>query len=265
MIEGRGFDSRATKLACQLAVAVGLLLAWQLASGRLVSPLFISSPSDVAVRLWEFAISGRLAFHASLTAVHVIGGFALGSVTGLAAGLLLSRTRRLADVLDPFIMAFYSLPKVALAPLFVVWFGIDVSMKILFVGAIVFLLVFLNTYTGARSVLPGQVAVLRLMRASELQITRMLILPSAVAWVFAGLRLSVPYALTGAIIGEMVASNRGLGYLIAFSSAQLDTAGTFAALVAVVAMALVLNGLVHLAERYAMPWRRADSARELSI
>jgi NitT/TauT family transport system permease protein len=170
-----------------------------------------------------------------------------------------------AEVLDRFLMGFYSVPKIALAPLFILWFGVGSEMKVLFVAMIVFLLVFLNTYTGVRNVSREQIAILRLMRASEAQLLAKVVLPSAVAWVFTGLRLSVPYALIGAIMGEMLASNRGLGYLLADASAQFDTGGAFAALAAIIVMAMLLNAAVRFAERRALPWKEAESIREFSF
>ena len=258
-------ERRRLTLAWQVTFAVLFVAAWQASSGRLIAPFFVSSPLEVLTKFWGLAISGKLVFHASLTALHAVGGFALGAVCGLAAGLVLGRMTRVADVLEPFIMAFYSLPKVALAPVFVLWFGIGIGMKVLFVAMIVFLLVFLNTFTGVRHVPAEQVMIMRLMRATEMQITTKLILPSAITWVFAGLRLSVPYALIGAIIGEMVASNRGLGFLLAEASGQFDTGGAFAALAAIIVMSLCLNAVVRVAERLAMPWREGEDHREMSI
>lgn len=247
------------------ALALAVIVLWEYASGRWVAPLFISSPSDVATKLWALAVSGKLAFHASYTAMHALAGFALGAAAGMAAGLALGRWQKLAEVLDPFLMGFYSVPKIALAPLFILWFGVGTEMKVLFVAMIVFLLVFLNTYTGVRNVSREQIAILRLMRASESQIMRKVVLPSAFTWVFTGLRLSVPYALIGAIMGEMLASNRGLGYLLADASAQFDTGGAFAGLVAIIAMAMLLNATVRFAEKKALPWKEAESERELSF
>lgn len=252
-------------LAWRLGLLVVVLCVWQFASGRLVSPLFISSPADVATKFWALATSGKLFFHASYTAMHALAGFALGAVAGMAVGLALGRLARLAEVLDPFLMGFYSLPKIALAPLFILWFGVGTEMKVLFVAMIVFLLVFLNTYAGVRNVSREQIAILRLMRASEAQILAKVVLPSAFTWVFTGLRLSVPYALIGAIMGEMLASNRGLGYLLADASAQFDTGGAFAGLVAIIAMAVLLNWAVRVTEKKAMPWREAEASRELSF
>lgn len=249
----------------RLVFVVAALMFWQFLSGRFVAPLFISSPTEVADKLWAMLTSGKLLYHASYTAIHTLAGFALGAACGMLVGLALGRWYRVAEVLDPFLMGFYSVPKIALAPLFILWFGVGTEMKVLFVALIVFLLVFLNTYTGVRNVSREQVAILRLMRASEAQIMRKVVLPSAFAWVFTGLRLSVPYALIGAIMGEMLASNRGLGYVLADATAQFDTGGAFAGLIAIIAMAIVLNGAVRIAERLAMPWKEAESQRELSF
>lgn len=249
----------------RIALVVMVLLLWQFSSGRLVNPLFISSPPYVAERFWNFVVSGKLLFHASYTAFHAVAGFLVGAFFGTLTGIILGRWNFLAVVLDPFLMGFYSLPKIALAPLFILWFGIGTEMKVLFVATVVFLLVFLNTYSGVRQVSREQVTILRLMRASERQILTKVVLPSAITWMFTGLRLSVPYALIGAIMGEMLASNRGLGYLLADSSAQFDTAGAFAGLVAIIAMGVLFNAAVRLAERKVMPWKEVETQRELSF
>jgi NitT/TauT family transport system permease protein len=247
------------------ALIVFIVGIWHFSSGRLVNPLFISAPLEVCDRLWSLIISGKLVFHASYTAFHAIAGFALGALAGTALGIVLGRMQRLALILDPFLMGFYSLPKIALAPLFILWFGVGTEMKVLFVAMIVFLLVFLNTYTGVRQVSREQVTILRLMQASESQILLKVVLPSAITWMFAGLRLSVPYALIGAIMGEMLASNRGLGYLMADATSQFDTAGAFAGLTAIIFMAVIFNAMVRIAERLAMPWKEMELERELSF
>jgi NitT/TauT family transport system permease protein len=255
----------AATMAWRVAFALAVLALWEFVSGRYVAPLFISSPSDIALKFWALLEGGKLLFHASYTAMHALAGFALGAAAGMAAGLALGRWQRLAEVLDPFLMGFYSVPKIALAPLFILWFGVGTEMKVLFVAMIVFLLVFLNTYAGVRNVSREQIAILRLMRATEPQILRKVVLPSAFTWVFTGLRLSVPYALIGAIMGEMLASNRGLGYLLADASAQFDTGSAFAALAAIIAMAMLLNATVRVAEKRALPWKESESERELSF
>jgi NitT/TauT family transport system permease protein len=147
----------------------------------------------------------------------------------------------------------------------VLWFGVDMDMKIIFVASIVFFLVFLNTYTGVRTVSRDQITILRLMGAREHHLATKVILPSALVWVFAGLRLSVPYALIGAILGEMMATNRGLGFLLANTAATFDSAGSFAALVVIVTISMCLNALVRVSERILMPWRIAHDAQEVSL
>jgi NitT/TauT family transport system permease protein len=183
----------------------------------------------------------------------------------MTVGVILGQSRLLAEILDPFIMVFYSLPKIALAPLFVLWFGVGIDMKIILTATVVFFLVFLNTYTGVRNVSRELIAILGLMGASRRDILVKVVLPSAVTWVFAGLRLSVPYALIGAIVGELIAANQGLGYLLADASGQFDTAGVFAALVAIVILAMLLNLTVKAFEKRAMPWRQEQDQREFSI
>ncbi len=249
----------------RLAIVVGIVMLWHVASGWLVNPMFISAPLDVLDRFWKLVTSGKLAFHAGYTAFHALAGFMLGALVGTAMGVLLGRMQFLAQILDPFLMGFYSLPKIALAPLFILWFGVGTQMKVLFVALVVFLLVFLNTYSGVRQVSREQITILRLMRATESQILRKVVLPSAITWMFTGLRLSVPYALIGAIMGEMLASNRGLGYLLSDATSQFDTAGAFAGVVAIIVMAVLFNAAVRLAERLAMPWRDVESQRELSF
>lgn len=252
-------------MIARLGILVAFLAAWEFASGRLIQPYLVSAPSKIATTFWDWLLDGRILFHASITALEAVAGFLLGAAVGMCVGILLGRAEKLAELLNPFIMAFYSIPKIALAPLFIIWFGIGLEMKILLTATIVFFLVFLNTFTGVRSVSPELVNILKLMGASERHVLRKVVVPSAIVWVFTGLRLSVPYAMIGAIVGEMIAANRGLGYLLSHSSAQFNTAGVFAALVAIVAMSALMNSAVSVVARLAMPWEKARQAREVSI
>jgi NitT/TauT family transport system permease protein len=249
----------------RLALLAALLGIWQFSSGRLVKELFISSPTEIAQQFWEWLRDGSLLYHAYITAAEAFLGFLIGAAAGMALGVLLGRAKKLADLLNPFIVAFYSLPKIALAPLFIIWFGIGMDMKVVLTATVVFFLVFLNTYTGVRGVSPELVAILRLMGANERHVLRKVVVPSAVVWVFAGLRLSVPYAVIGAIVGEMIASNRGLGYLLTYSSSQFNTAGVFASLAAIIALSAILNFGVDILARLAMPWQKIDSQREVAV
>ena|SRR6056297_2438644 len=252
-------------IAIRLTILVIFLGFWELVSGRIIDAFFISSPTKIAVVFWSWVIDGSLFYHAAITATEAFVGFALGAVFGIVLGILLGRATRVAEVLNPFIVGFYSIPKVALAPLFIMWFGIGIEMKIVLTGTIVFFLVFLNTYTGVRSVSPELTVILRLMGANESELLRKVIVPSAITWVFAGLRLSVPYAIIGAIVGEIIASNRGLGFLLTSSSSQFDTAGVFAALVAIIALSAILNLLVSYVAALAMPWQKNTKQQEVAI
>lgn len=247
------------------AVLLGFLGLWEVGADRAIPAFFISRPSRILGVFASWVGDGSLFFHAGITATEAFAGFLLGGVVGVAVGLVLGRLTWLAEVVDPFITAFYSLPKLALAPLFILWLGIGMDMKIVFTATIVFFLVFLNTYTGVRNVSRELVAILRLMGANERQVMTKVIVPSAITWVFAGLRISVPYALVGAVVGELVASNRGLGYLLANSAGRFDTAGVFAALVAIVILSAMLNSAVTFGATHAMPWQRVEAEREVGI
>lgn len=249
----------------RIAILVGVFTTWELASGTIVRELYVSSPTRIAERFWMWVSDGSVFYHAGITATEAFLGFIIGGLAGMTLGLLLGRAERLSEILNPFIIAFYSIPKIALAPLFVIWLGIGISMKVVLTATIVFFLVFLNTYTGVRSVSRELVTILKLMGANERQVMRKVILPSAVVWVFAGLRLSVPYAVIGAVVGEMIASNRGLGYLLTFSASEFNTAGVFAALVAIVFLSAILNWGVSILAKYAMPWEKVEKNREVAI
>jgi NitT/TauT family transport system permease protein len=247
--------------AWRIAIIVVGLSLWQYASGRWIKTFWISRPSDIWQQLVEWVVTGDLWIHLQVTLVETIMGFVFGAVAGVLFGLALGLNRRLAAVLDPFIVAFYSLPKIALAPLFILWFGVGLSSKVVLATFVVFFLVFYNTYAGTLAVEAELVDVLRLMGASRGQIVRKVILPSALIWIFTGMKSSVPYALIGAVVGEMMASNKGLGYLIQAAAGQYDTAGVFAALFVLMIIATGLHELLKQSERVMLRWREEGHGR----
>jgi NitT/TauT family transport system permease protein len=249
----------------RIAFLALLLFVWEYGSIALHAEFFVSRPTQIAAASLRLLNSGAFFYHFGITATESSLGFLIGSAIGIAVGLLLGRVKPLADVLEPFLTALYSLPKVALAPLFILWFGIGIDMKIILAAATVFFLVFLNTYTGVRNVSAEQLAILRLMGAKERHLITKVIVPSAFTWVFAGLRLSVPYALIGAVVGEMIAANRGLGYLLSDAAAQFDTASVFACLIGIILLAMAFNGAVKLAEYFLMPWKVDQEQREITV
>jgi NitT/TauT family transport system permease protein len=242
-------------LLCQTILGIAILLLWQGASGRLIDNFFISNPIDVGRRLIGWTLDGSIFVHIWATIYATIVGFVLGSILGAALGIWLGVSTFISRLLNPYLSALNALPKVALAPLFVLWFGLGIESKIALAAALVLFLVFLNTFAGVRQVDEDLIEIARLMKATRMQIITKVMLPSAMSWIFAGLRVSVPYALIGAVIGEMVASNKGLGYLVQFSGAQFDTAGVFAVLIIIALLAMALNFLVDIVQGRIERWR----------
>jgi NitT/TauT family transport system permease protein len=232
-----------------------VLALWEFASGRLIKPFWISSPSAIYAQLVDWIVTGELWMHVEITLTETLLGFVFGAVSGIAVGLALGLNKRLAAILDPFIIAFNSLPKIALAPLFILWFGVGLLSKVVLSTFVVFFLVFYSTYAGTLAVEQELVDVLRIMGGSRMQIVRKVILPSVLLWIFTGMKISLPYALIGAVVGEMMASNKGLGYLIQAAAGQYDTNGVFAALFVLMIIATGLHAALKLSERLMLRWK----------
>ncbi|WP_205712381.1 ABC transporter permease [Euzebya rosea] len=231
---------------------------WELASGTLIDPFFSSAPSLIGVRVWEWLSTGYIWVHLGATLREMGLGLLAGSVLGIVVGFVLGRAGMLAAIADPFITAVYSLPKLALAPLFILWFGIGLLSKVVLVGLIVFFLVFFNTYAGVRDVDRLYINALKIMGGNRRDVYLKVILPSSSIWVFTGLKVAVPYALIGAIVGELISSSQGLGYIINNASSFFDTTGVLAGLVYVAAIAITVNYLVGVAERRFMVWKDSE-------
>lgn len=242
-------------VVCQVALGVVILLLWQGASGRLVDNFFISNPIDVGRRLLDWIADGSLFIHIWATVYATVLGFIVGSIGGVVLGIWLGVSPFTSRLLNPYLNALNALPKVALAPLFVLWFGLGIESKVALAAVLVLFLVFLNTYAGVREVDQDLIDGARLMKATRTQVITKVIIPSAMSWVFAGLKISVPYALIGAVLGEMIAANRGLGYLVQFSGSQFDSAGVFAVLVVIALLAVALNFLVEFVQHRMQQWR----------
>lgn len=242
--------------ALRVCFGLGLVGAWQLvATVWSGADDTISSPSAVASRLWTWLGDGTLLSNTGVTLKETALAFMVGAAGGIVAGIALGLMRRVGDVVIPYLMGLYSLPKMALAPLFILWFGIGVAMKVALGAVLVLFLVLLNTMTGVRDVDQGQIDSLKLMGASRWQVLWKLTLPSSRAAILLGIKLSVPYALIGAIVGELIASTDGLGFVVKNASAQYDTTGVFVCLVVLAILALVLNQFVEWLERWALAWK----------
>lgn len=244
-------------IALRILVIVLVLIGWELASGRLVSAFWVSSPSGVVGGFIDLLESGLL-FSSIMSTIYVASvGFLLGAVIGIGLGVLFGINRVVARVLDPFLIGLYSLPRVALVPLFILWFGLGYEMKIIFTALLVFFPIFMNTLAGIRDVDSDLIDVIRVMGANRYDEITKVYFPSALAWVFSGLRISVPFALIGAVVAEMFSSNRGLGYLISYSANQFNTSALFAALIVTTLLGLALDAVVHFAERHLLSWQKS--------
>jgi len=242
-------------LLCQVALGLAVVLAWQGASERLVDNFFISNPLEVGQRLYTWTMNGSIFIHIWATIYATALGFFIGAVIGAFLGFWLGVSPFASRLLNPYLWALNALPKVALAPLFVLWFGLGIESKVALAASLVLFLVFLNTFSGVREVDQDMIDSARLMRATRMQVIMKVIVPSSMSWVFAGLKISVPYALIGAILGEMIASSQGLGYLVQYSGAQFDTAGVFAVLLVIAVVAIILNFVVDAIQARVERWK----------
>lgn len=253
--EAEQTSRRVLILVGRIVVGVAFLAFWEFASGRLIDKLFISSPSAVGARLWKWLFDGTLWTHLSITLYATAFGFAIGSLVGFLLGLLFGRYQIVADILDPYITALYSIPKIALAPLFIIWFGIGIESKIAVSASIVFFVVFLNTYAGVRDVNPIFVHATRIMGGGEIDVLRHVMIPSAASWVITGLKVSVPYALVGTVIGEFMSANRGIGFLISQATGLFDTTSVFAGLVILGLVGAAINLALKHGETRLLRWK----------
>lgn len=232
----------------RITLVILVLGVWQLFSPHLDNLVF-SSPLAILQTLINWFQTGYIWPNLLVTIEEIILGYALGAIAGIVLGFLLGSNEIVAGILDPILISIYGIPKIALGPLFVVWFGINLMPKVVIAGVLVFFLVFFSTYQGVREVDKNMVNVMKIMGVNKSQMTRWVILPHAWTSMFLGLKLGVPEALVGAIVGEMIVSNQGIGYIIQFASTQLDTAGVYAGLFILTVMALLANALVNRASK----------------
>jgi len=254
-VKPKRFRSKRDVLICQIALSVILIGAWQFASGTLIDPFWISRPSDIIVYIGNWIFAGDFVFHFGFTMAATFIGFITGAVSGFFLGLLLGRAEFWAKVLDPFLVAINGIPRVALAPLFVVWFGIGLLPKIVLVFTLVFFVIFYNTYSGVKSVDRNYIDLAWVMGADDSVLFRKVILPAAMPYIFLGIKLSIPYALIGAIIGEFVASSAGLGWKIQVETSLYNTTGTMGGLVILMVIVMLMNWALERLEQKILSWR----------
>jgi NitT/TauT family transport system permease protein len=236
-----------------LGLMVAVTVAWELAIRFFKVPTFVlPAPSAIFRQLIESRV--RLASAAMSTAVEISLGFVLASLTGVAIALVIARFERFGRALYPLIVLFQNVPKVALAPIFILWFGFDLAPKIVLIVVIAFFPVAIDMLAGLQSVEPSFVALMESVGAGRGKILLRVRIPHSLPYLMAGLKVAITFSVIGAIVGEFAGANQGLGYVIEFASTQLDTPLIFAALVVVSVLGLAFYYLVELAERVLIPW-----------
>lgn len=242
-------------------LAAALVACWQLVGSLSHSTRQLTStPALVASRFWTIAGNGVLWHNLLPTLEETLGGLALGLVVGVVGGILMARSRFAGILFDPYVVGINGLPRVALGPFFVVWFGIGILSKILLAVSIVFVVVLFNVRQGIEQVDGDLVDALRTMRASRIEMLRYVVVPSLLPWIFASLKMGIGLALTGAVVGELVGASSGLGWYITNSLSIVDTTGAMTALLVMAALAMVMYYLVLVAEKRVLSWQRPQDA-----
>jgi NitT/TauT family transport system permease protein len=239
----------------RVVIIGGFLLLWEVASGRWIEPFLISSPSRIFSSMITGFYSGDLLQHTWVTFQEIAIGFPLGAMTGIALGYWFGRSRLLAEIFEPIIIALNGIPRTAVAPLFIVWLGIGIWSKVGVVFLLTFFLNFFNTYTGMRQMDQEYVDLAKLMGVKGWKLTFKVIFPAISPYVFTGIRTSIPFAVIGAIVGEFIAATEGIGFFIRMSAGIFKTADVFVGIIVLMVIVIVMDKVAELVERRALRWQ----------
>lgn len=247
---------RRSLIVWQAGLFVAVIAAWEgLAVRGVLDPLFFSRPSHVAARIVQWFTTGSIYRHISVTTQETLWAFFVGAVLGVVFGFFFARSPAVSRVFEPYIKVANALPRIVLAPIFTLWFGLGILSKVAFGVTLVFFIVFFNTYQGVRDVDRNILNNARMLGASERDLVRHVLLPSAMTWILASLHTSVGLALVGAVVGEYLGSARGLGYIIAQAEGLFDTTGVFAGIVVLSVFVLIVDSIVTIIERRLLVWK----------
>lgn len=249
----------------RVALLVGLIGLWEgLARTAVIDPFNFSMPSKIWDQMTQWALhgtpQGSLWEQIWYTLYEALLGWVIGVLGGVVLGIALGRIRFLADVLGPYIKVLNALPRIVLAPIFLIWFGLGPASKVASAVVLVFFPVFFNAFQGAREVDRNLVANSRILGASGRQVTLQVVIPSATSWIFTSLHVSFGFALIGAIVGEYIGATKGLGLLVSASQGTFNAAGVYAAMVILAVVALLAEGLLAFLEKRLFRWKPADTA-----
>ena len=256
---------RTKLLLVQLLVGVAAIAIWHIGATvpvfgtMLLPPFFFSNPVDVASQIVSWFVSGVIWKHLWVTLAESMLAFGFGSVGGVLIGFWFARQPAIAAVFDPYVKMINALPRVVLAPVFTLWFGLGIWSKVALGITLVFFIVFFNVYQGVKEVSPTVLANARMLGMNERALMRHVYWPSALSWMFSSLHTSVGFAVVGAVVGEYLGSAAGLGYLIQQAEGIFDVAGVFAGMFVLAAFVLAIDGVVSLVEKRLLVWRPVAS------
>jgi NitT/TauT family transport system permease protein len=243
------------KLGIQIGIVVVILGAWQLLSGPVISPLFISSPVAVITRMVVLIQTNILLPNAWVTFSQALAGFGVGAVAGIIIGNVMGLARHVGSITSPFVTFFYTLPRIAIAPLFVIWLGVGFNFKAAFVAFVVVFIFITPTYAGLRDLDHDMIAGIRVMGGRRWTVFRMAVLPQQVLWITTTIKLAFPTAVATDIVAEFVAANQGVGFLMNSAAGTLDIASLLAEVVFISVIVTLVIGLVSIAEHRWFRWR----------
>src|SRR5262245_5473562 len=242
--------------ASQIALGVVFLGLWQVGvSFKLLDPFFFSRPSDIAARIVSWVSSGSIWRHLAVTLEESLLGLLVGAAIGISLGFALARAPFAARVLDPYIKMLNAVPRVVLAPLFLLWFGLGIWSKVALAVTLVFFVMFFNTYQGVRDADRVIVDNVRMLGATKRQLVRHVLIPSALTWIFSSLQTSLGFAMVGAVVGEYLGAARGLGYVISQAEGTFDTTGVFAGMTVLAVVVVVVSAGVTRLEQWLLRWK----------
>ena len=252
MTRGRG----TSVFAWQIALAALIIGAWQLGVAfKLLDPFFFSRPTDIVRRIATWLVDGTLVRHLFVTIEESLLGLVAGAVLGVSTGFALARAPRAARIFDPFIKMLNAVPRVVLAPLFLLWFGLGIWSKVALAVTLVFFVMFFSTYEGVRSADPVLIDNARMLGATERQLVRHVLIPTALTWIFASLQTSLGFAMVGAVVGEYLGATHGLGYVISQAEGTFDTTGVFAGMTVLGVVVVIVGAGVSRLERWLLRWK----------
>jgi NitT/TauT family transport system permease protein len=258
---GRVARRRLRSVLLPVGSVVVVLAVWQYASGRWFDEEFISKPSAVWSAFLGLIRSGALANNLPVTLEEAAFGFLLGAGTAVPVAIVLARYKPLLDATSPMLIAFYCIPRLALGPLFIVWFGIGTAMKIWLTASIVFFPMYFTCFDGARDINQSLLHSARIMGGSRVQILRYVSLPSMLTWFFVGVRQALPFALTGAVVGELIVATSGMGFLLAQAAGSFETAELIAVLFVISAIGYIGNEVLNVIEKRVFRWKVNSGTR----